>query len=110
NRPRTADPRLRFLVAPRLRHVDFERVGHSEHGAERSESGNSACGRLRAPTAHLGPAPTPSSAGARSRQGTANVARIAPGARSYQSLRISRCRGVAEGPLGIYLGLASQPR
>ena len=52
--PQTA--RLRFLVAPRLRHDDFERVGNAEHGAERRESGDSAGRRLRPPAACLGSA------------------------------------------------------
>ena len=96
-------------------HLGHDTMITSEWGTpnmvqQRRQSGDSADRRLR-PQLHVWDLrQAPPSAGARSRRGTADGARAASGARSHQSVRLSRRRRVAEGSVGVDLALASRQR
>ena len=53
--PRPTESGLRLLVAPRTRHHDHLRMGHSEYGEGRPDPGVAAGRKVRPQAAHLGP-------------------------------------------------------
>ena len=108
-RPRPSAVRLRLLVAPRLRHVDVQRVGHA-----RRCSSTASCPR----SCSAASTATRCTSGTCARAGTCKQldlgdaapdgARAAARARPAQGLRVRRRGRLGRGPVGV--GLAVAPR
>ena len=108
DRSRPARPRLRFLVAPRLRHADHQRMGNAEHGRERARAGDSCWRANTATNCTSGICAAPPHSGTRSRRRTSDGAGAAPCARSDARLRFRRRGRFAEGSFGVDLDVASR--
>ena len=110
DRPRTAVPGLRRLVAPQPEHAHHQRVGHPVHDRGRRRAGAAARQQVRPPAALLGPRRGRPPADHRPRRRPADGAGDPPGPRPGGRLGLRRGRGLHHGSVGVRVALAPRRR
>ena len=105
-----AAPRLRRMVAPRLRHHGDERVGPARDLRERPGPGSPARRPIRPQTALLGPARAQAQAGDRLRHRESTGLRTSSRARPDQGLWLRQLGHQPEGSVRVHLDLVPPGR
>ena len=107
DRPRTAVPGLRRLVAPEPEHADHQRVGHPVDDRGRGQPGAAAQPQVRARAALLGPGRGQAPADGRPGRAVPDGPGAAPVARPRADLGLRRRGGQHRRP--VRLGVAVEP-
>ena len=107
DRPRTAVPGLRRLVAPEPEHADHQRVGHAVDDRGRDQPRAAAQPQVRSRAAFLGPGGGQAPADGRPRRAVPDGPGAAPVARPRADLGLRRRGGQHRRP--VRLGVAVEP-